>query len=175
MNELYHTFHYKDFEIRTIIKNNKLWFVLKDICLILEIKNSKDVSSRIYDREKNIIKLNTKGGIQKITIINESGLYSILFSGRKQEAHQFKQWIISDVLSSSIKTDTHKLFNLPQTLPEALRLYANEIEKNVILQIENKQQQVVIEEQKPKVDYYDVVTTSQISVDMNVVAKTLDM
>lgn len=176
MNELQKMFNYEGREVRTVIKNDEIWFVAKDVCSILCMDSTQ--VRRLDDDEKGLYELHTLGGNQKMTIIDESGLYSLVIGSQKPEAKLFKKWITSEVLPSIRKTGKYEVvpqFNLPQTLPEALRAYATEIEKNQVLEIENKQQQVIIEEQKPKADFYDTVTASEQSVDMNTASKVLNM
>ena len=67
-------FNYKNNEVRTTVKDGEIWWVLKDICKILGINNSKMVATRLDEDEKGVSLTDSLGGAQKTTIINESGL-----------------------------------------------------------------------------------------------------
>ena len=92
--------------IRVIIKDKNPWFVLSDICSNLDIKNARDAASHLDDDEKDIINLNTVGntdgipGNPNVNIINESGLYHLIFISRKKSAKKFRKWVTKDVLPS---------------------------------------------------------------------------
>jgi len=81
------------------------WFVLADVCRVLAIANPRDAASRLDDDEKNTVGITdgTPGNPNQI-IINESGLYSVIFTSRKPEAKAFKKWVTSEVLPSIRKT-----------------------------------------------------------------------
>ena len=67
-------FNYNSVEVRTIQKDGEPWFVLKDVCNVLHIGNSRDVVARLDQDEKGVGQIDTLGGKQEMTIINESGL-----------------------------------------------------------------------------------------------------
>ena len=92
-------------EITEITKNGEPWFIAKDICDILGIKNNRQALSLLEADEKNTVRLNDgiKGNPNK-TIINESGLYELIMNSRKPEAKKFRKWITSEVLPSIRKT-----------------------------------------------------------------------
>lgn len=71
--------------------NGDVWFCLKDVCSILEIKNHKDVVSRLNQKGVDISDTLTNGGKQKVTFINESNLYKVIFQSRKQQAERLNQ------------------------------------------------------------------------------------
>ncbi len=124
-------FEHKDFgKIRVIEKNGDIWFVAKEICDVLELGNSRQAVTRLDEEEKDVISNDTLGGKQEMAIINESGLYSLVLTSRKPEAKAFKKWVTSEVLPSIRKKGSYSVvgFQVPKTLPAALRLYALEIE-----------------------------------------------
>ena len=110
------TFDYNGNEVRTIIKNGSPWFVLKDVCDILEMdtKQIKKVADRLDDDEKGRNQITTRGGMQESWIINESGLYSVILRSDKPNAKPFRKWVTSEVLPSIRTTgqyiDTEKKF-----------------------------------------------------------------
>ena len=102
------TFSFNQVNVRTIIgENGEPWFVAADVCKVLEIRNSRDAISRLDDDEKDVVSTDTLGGKQEMTIINESGLYSLILTSRKPEAKTFKKWVTSEVLPSIRKTGSY--------------------------------------------------------------------
>lgn len=104
MNQLQQIFNYQDQEIRTILKDGQPWFVAKDLCEVLEIKNNRDALSRLDEDEKGVVLTDTLGGSQELAAVNEPGLYALILSSRKPEAKQFKRWIIHDVIPTIRQT-----------------------------------------------------------------------
>lgn len=99
MNELQKVFDYKNRNVRMVLIDEKPWFVAKDVCEILEIKNVSDTLAKVLDEdEKGIETIYTLGGQQEMSIVNEPGLYSLILRSRKPEAKDFKRWITHDVL-----------------------------------------------------------------------------
>ena len=98
MNEL-QNFNFSGQDVRIISINDEPWFVGKDVADILGYSNSrKALSDHVDDEDKGVTKSDTLGGNQNITIINESGLYSLILKSKKPEAKQFKRWVTSEVL-----------------------------------------------------------------------------
>jgi anti-repressor protein len=100
MNRLPQVFTYGEKQVRTIIENGEVLFVGKDVCDVLEIKNSRDALSRLDEDEKGVVLTDTPGGKQQMLCVNEAGLYALILSSRKPEAKQFKRWITHEVLPS---------------------------------------------------------------------------
>lgn len=78
--------------------NGSPWFVAADVCRALEIRNPRQAVSRLDDDEKGVGSSDTLGGRQQVTIINESGLYSLILRSRKESAKRFKKWVTAIVL-----------------------------------------------------------------------------
>ena len=92
-------------EIRTCQVNNQIMFVGKDVATALGYSNIRDALSKHVDSEdKGGAKCDTLGGAQKITLINESGLYSLILSSKLPQAKAFKRWVTSEVLPQIRKT-----------------------------------------------------------------------
>ena len=92
-------------EIRTCQVNNQIMFVGKDVATALGYSNVHDALSKHVDSEdKGVAKCDTLGGAQKITLINESGLYSLILSSKLPQAKAFKHWVTSEVLPQIRKT-----------------------------------------------------------------------
>lgn len=112
-------FNFGDYQVRTVIKEGEPWFVAKDVCSVLELTNNREAISRLDEDEKGIDSIQTNGGQQKLTIINESGLYSIILTSRKPEAKAFKKWVTSEVLPSIRKRGMFSLSDVSSLIEEA--------------------------------------------------------
>lgn len=101
------TFHLSEsagFTVRAVLRDGEPWFVAADVCAALTIGNSRDAVDRLDDDEKGVGSIDTLGGAQQVTIVNESGLYSLTLGSRKPEAKPFKKWVTSEVLPAIRKT-----------------------------------------------------------------------
>lgn len=151
--------------VRIFLQDNEPWFVAKDVCDCLDLSNSRKALSRLEDDEKGVTLSDTPGGKQEMATVNEYGLYSLVMSSRKPEAKEFKRWVTHEVLPSIRKYGSYNM-DIPRTLPDALKLYANEIEAH------NKTK-ALLEEQKPKVLFADAVNASHTSILVGDLAKLL--
>lgn len=106
MNNL-QIFVYSGEQLRTIQREDGLWWVLRDVCRVLNIQNAADIKKRLDDDEKGVGQIYTPGGTQEMTIINEPGLYAVILRSDKPEAKQFKRWVTHDVLPSIRKTGAY--------------------------------------------------------------------
>lgn len=122
-------FKNRDFgEVRTIEKNEEVWFILNDVCAILEIANTRDTKSRLDKGEVGTTDvIDSLGRTQKMTVINEYALYECVLLSRKPNAKQFKRWITREVIPQIRKTESYSL--IPKSYAETLRLYADEVER----------------------------------------------
>lgn len=98
------TFNPNNAPIRVQIIDNEPWFCGKDVCEVLSISNHNDALSRLDDDERRGSVLPTPSGSQSMTLVNESGLYHLIFQSRKPEAKSFRKWVTSEVLPSIRKT-----------------------------------------------------------------------
>lgn len=151
--------------VRIVMKGQEPWFVAKDVCECLAISKHRDAISRLDADERGSLKVDTLGGKQEMATVNEYGLYSLVLSSRKPEAKEFKRWITHDVIPQIRKTGQY-VADIPRTLPDALRAYANEVE-------EHNKAKALIEEQKPKVLFADSVAASHTSILVGDLAKLL--
>ncbi len=107
--------------VRVVLRNSDPWFVAKDVCGVLEIVNHKDAVSRLEDDERRGSVVPTPlGGRQEMTCVSESGLYSLIFTSRKEEAKRFRKWVTGEVLPSIRKTGGYG--TNPATAPAAFVL-----------------------------------------------------
>lgn len=135
MTENLVSLQYDGKQVRTVEKDGQVWWVLKDVCNVLEISNSRMVSERLDDDEKDVSIADTLGGKQELTVISESGLYNVILLSRKPEAKKFKRWVTHDVLPSIRKTGSYSIEQqLPRDYPSALRALADEAERRMLLE-----------------------------------------
>lgn len=160
-------------KFRTMVINDEPWFVGKDVAEALGYGMGKSlanaVANHVCDEDKGVTEMMTPGGRQKLTIINESGLYSLIFGSKLESAQKFKKWVTSEVLPSIRRTGSFSVqpkFNVPTTFAEALRLAADQQDKI-------EEQAKLLEDQKPKVEFFDTVADSKTAISMNDVAKVL--
>lgn len=118
MNEL-QIFNFNAAEVRTVIIDGAPWWVAKDICAVFGDTNYRRSIASLDDDEKGVSQIKTVGGMQKMTVVNESGLYSLLFAmqpkkargvsdeyivQREKELRTFRRWVTHEVLPSIRKT-----------------------------------------------------------------------
>lgn len=132
-------FNFNQKEVRTIVKKDgEIWFVLSDVCNVLEIGNVSMAASRLDAEE---ITLSTIEGSHRPTnLVNESGLYSLVLTSRKPEAKQFKKWVTSDVLPS-IRKNGGYISGQENDDPEIIMAKALQVANNVILRKTQELQQ----------------------------------
>lgn len=94
--------------VRVVIKDGEPWFVAKDVCKSLELKDVSMSIARLDDDEKGTSSICTPGGQQNMSVVNEPGLYNLILGSRKPEAKQFKRWITHEVLPSIRKTGRYE-------------------------------------------------------------------
>lgn len=153
-------------EIRAINKDGQPWFVGKDVAEKLGYAEPRSVVSKKIDIEdRGVAKIETPSGIQDMTIINESGLYSLVLSSKLPNAKEFKRWVTSEVLPSIRQTGGYIHINEnmsdEEIMSKALLISQKTIErKNEQLKAseeENLKLVGIIDNQKPKLDYLDEI------------------
>lgn len=110
-------FNFKQNEVRTLLINGDPFFVAKDVCEVLEINNTSQAVSKLETDEKLMYTLHISGQNRETWIVNESGLYELIFASRKPEAKLFKKWVKQEVLPSIRK---HGAYMTPQTIEKAI-------------------------------------------------------
>lgn len=90
--------------VRTKMINGELWFSGKDVCYSIGISKYRDFLVKLDDDERVSTNMDTLGGNQQITVVNESGLYHLIFLSRKPEAKAFRKWVTNEVLPSIRRT-----------------------------------------------------------------------
>ena len=174
-NEIVKVFESKDFgKIRTTKINDEPWFVGKDVASCLAYGNSrKALADHVDDEDKGVTKCDTLGGKQELTIINESGLYSLILSSKLPTAKQFKHWITHDVIPTIRKTGGY--VNNDETFIQTYLPFADDntklLFKNTLETI--RKQNELIENQKPMVEFANQITQSKDTIDIGQLAKVV--
>lgn len=151
-------------DVRTVTINGDPWFVGKDVAAALGFTNPRDaISTHVFDEDKGVESIDTLGGKQKMTVINESGLYALVFGSRLKSAQRFKHWVTSEVLPAIRKTGSYQA---PQG-KELLALAVLEAQKTI------EEQSKAIERMKPKVIFANAVKASDSSILIGDLAKIL--
>nr|WP_298051027.1 phage antirepressor KilAC domain-containing protein [uncultured Lachnoanaerobaculum sp.] len=131
--------------VRTLEINGEPWFVGKDVAEALGYSNPrKAIGDHVDDEDKGVTKCDTLGGSQDLTVINESGLYSLILSSKLPTAKAFKRWVTSEVLPAIRKHGlyaTEELIANPDLAIEAFKALKEEREARKALEAENKQMQ----------------------------------
>lgn len=160
-------------KVRTLNLNGEPWFVAADVCKALELGNPSMTVERLDDDEKGISTIDTLGGKQRMAIINEPGLYSLVITSRKPEAKAFKRWITHEVIPAIRKHGVYitdeklKLFAEHPELLDALMksLYA--------AHAENLRHRAERQTLLPKADYYDAFMDADGCTNLRATAKEL--
>ncbi|ARF66704.1 phage repressor protein/antirepressor Ant [Paenibacillus larvae subsp. pulvifaciens] len=162
-------FNFTGKDVRVIMKDGHPWWVAKDVCDVLGIKNNRDALSRMDEDEKGVVSIDTLGGAQQMQVLNESGLYSLILGSRKPEAKQFKRWVTHEVLPAIRKTGmyaTDELLDDPELLIQAATKLKEEREVR-------RQLEAQVKSDRPKVLFADSVTASPTSILVGELAKML--
>ena len=178
MNEL-QIFNYGDNEIRTIEKEDGIWWVLADVCKVLDVKNITDTANRLEDDERGRFNLGRQG---EAWIINESGLYNVILRSDKPEAVPFRRWVTHEVLPSIRK---HGAYMTPETLEKALcnpdtiiqiaTALKSEQEKSKALEAANSALAVQNQIMAPKAEYFDELVDRNLLTNFRETAKQLEV
>ncbi|HDJ7650147.1 phage antirepressor KilAC domain-containing protein [Staphylococcus aureus] len=180
------TFNFEELPVRTLEVDGEPYFIGKDVADILGYANGRDALSKHVDEDDKKVLTSRNTTLENLpnrglTAVNESGLYSLIFSSKLESAKRFKRWVTSDVLPAIRKYGIYATDNvIEQTLKDpdyiitVLTEYKKEKEQNLLLQQE-------IGELKPKADYVDEIlkstgtlATTQIAADYGISAQKLN-
>lgn len=130
-------------QLRTVTIDNEPWFVGKDMAEALGYAKARNaIASHVeQDDKKDAPIQGDLGGVQQMTIINESGLYALIFGSKLESAKRFKHWVTSEVLPSIRKHGVYavdELINNPEMAIKAFTALKEEREKNKVLIADNK-------------------------------------
>lgn len=150
--------------IRTVTINNEPWFVGKDVAEALGYAEPRSaVSKKVDNTDRGVAEMETPSGKQNMTIINESGVYALVFGSKLESAKRFKHWVTSEVLPALRKTGS---YGMPQG-KELLALAVIEAQKT----IEEKNKE--IDRMRPKEVFADAVASSKDSILIGELAKLI--
>lgn len=161
--------------VRTITIKGEPYFVGKDVAAILGYSNTrKAFADHVDEEDKGVTKCDTPGGVQALTVINESGLYSLILSSKMPNAKKFKRWVTSEILPTIRRHGLYAMDEVlanPDILINVLLELKAERERNANLQAVVAVQNQQMIEMQPKVSYYDVVLNCKDLVAISVIAK----
>lgn len=159
-------------EIRTLLINDEPYFVGKDIADTLGYKDTSDALKRHVDEEDKLTRGFTDSGQSRyMTIINESGLYSLILKSKLPSAKKFKRWVTSEVLPTIRKHGmyaTEDLLNNPDLLIQVATQLKEERTNRLIAEQR-------VNELQPKADYYDKILANKSLMTISVIAKNYGM
>lgn len=161
-------------DIRALSIDGEPWFVGKDVAQVLGYSNTKDALSRHVDPEdKGGSQITTPSGIQTMTVINESGLYSLVLSSKLPSAKAFKRWVTHEVIPTIRKTGGY--VNDTSAFVNAYFPELSDAQKSVIgtMLDESRRMGQQLKEQAPKVLFSDAVSASSTSILIGELAKLI--
>lgn len=170
-------------EIRTIMVNGEPWLVGKDVAQALGYKEpTKAAREKVDPEDRGVSKIDTPSGVQEMTIINESGLYSLVLSSKLPTAKKFKRWVTSEVLPSVRK---HGAYMTPETIekvlynPDFIIQLATDLKKerakSYAMMTEAALLNMELDAQQYKVDFFDALVDSGTLHSLRETAKLLEV
>ena len=164
-------------DVRALELNGAPWFVGKDVAEALGYGAGKSlanaVSKHVDEEDKGVTEMMTPGGVQKVIIINESGLYSLVLSSKLPSAKKFKHWVTSDVLPTIRRHGaymTEEALEKAITEPDFLIRLATQLKEEKAKRLEAEKQ---IEADRPKVTFANAVNVSKDGMLLGMLAKLL--
>lgn len=155
-------------EVRTVMKDGNPWFVAKDVCDILGIRNARDTLAKVLDDdEKGVDTIYTLGGKQVVNTVSESGLYTLITKSIKPEAKIFRGWVSHEVLPSIRK---HGAYLTPEKIKEIVN---NPELLESLTPALNQALAEKVERDAPKVQLADLIIDSDATISISVLAKIL--
>lgn len=169
-------FNFGNQEVSVVIsENNEPMFIAKDVCTVLDIKNTTQAMNQLDEEEKLTYVLDRSGQNRAVNVITESGLYSLVLRSNKPEAKLFKKWITSEVLPSIRK---HGMYANKHTIEEMLTSPDFAIKTLQALKEERAEKerlQKQVKAQEIKIDFIDRVLDVEEKIDIGQSAKILEL
>ena len=163
-------FNYENHEVRTTVKDGEIWWVLKDVCNILKIKNVSQLAERLEDDERSMFNIGRQGNTN---IINEPGLYKVILRSDKPEAKNFMNWVTHEVLPAIRRHGAYissgkleELMQSPDTWVKLIRTLQQERREKTMLKAK-------IKKDKAKVTFATAVEASKDGILIRELAKIL--
>lgn len=179
MNDI-QIFNHAEFgSVRTLTINGEPYFVGKDVAEILGYADpNKAVRVHVDEEDKGVDEMDTPGGKQKMTVINESGLYALILGSKLPAAKAFKRWVTADVLPSIRKHGLYavdEIIENPDLVIDSLIALREERRKRKEAELMVAMQNQQIAEMQPKVSYYDKILQNKGTVTITQIAKDYGM
>ena len=175
MNEV-EAFNFESNEVRTLTIDNKPWFVGKDVADALGYSASRNALSKHVDSDDKLThQISASGQKREMVLINESGVYSLIFGSKLDSAKRFKKWVTSEVLPAIRK---HGTYMTDQTIEDVLTNPDTIIRLATDLKNERKEKLMLaqqVTELKPKADYTDLILSNKTLVTITFIAKDYGM
>lgn len=171
-------FKYENNDVRTVEMNGEPWFVGNDVAAALGYGKGKSlanaVTNHVDSEDKGVTELMTPGGKQNVTIINESGLYSLILSSKLPTAKQFKRWVTSEVLPS-IRKNGGYIAGQEQMTPEELMAKALLVANKTLAERDARISELTVQNtiMLPKARYFDELISRNTLTNFRETAKEL--
>jgi prophage antirepressor-like protein len=167
-------FKYENNDVRTVEMNGEPWFVLKDVCVVLGLGTVSKVADRLDADEKGMNQIHTPGGMQDVTVINESGLYNVILRSDKPEAKPFRKWVTSEVLPS-IRKNGGYIAGQEQLTPSELMAKALLVANKTLAEREARISELKVQNaiMQPKAEYFDELVDRNLLTSFRETAKQL--
>lgn len=165
-------FNFEQNEVRTILVNDEPYFVGKDVAEILGYERADNaIRNHVDDEDKLTHQISASGQNRNMTIINESGLYSLILKSKLPSARKFKHWVTSDVLPTIRK---HGMYAKEELLdnPDLLIEVATKLKEERTLRLVAEQK---VAEMQPKVNYHDIILANKSVTPISFIAKNYGM
>ena len=155
MNQLVLNFTYSDIQVRTVTQDGVIWFMLRDVCDVLGIKNDTDVWNRLDEDEKAEVDFtypSSNGVVQrrKAHFVSEPGLYDTIIRSNSERAKPFRRWVTHEVLPSIRKQGYYSLMSDHELVRLVIEKYKNNPSFLVKLRKSNIDKQIKIDEANRK-------------------------
>jgi prophage antirepressor-like protein len=168
-------FKYENNDVRTVEMNGEPWFVLKDVCGVLGLSNHKVTAQRLdRDEVSQTYLTDSIGRKQETTVINESGLYSVILRSDKPKAKPFRKWVTSEVLPS-IRKNGGYIAGQEQLSPEELMAKALLVANKTLAEREARISELTVQNtiMQPKAEYFDELVDRNTLTNFRETAKEL--
>lgn len=168
-------FKYENNDVRTVEMNGEPWFVLKDVCGVLGLSNHKVTAQRLdRDEVSQTYLTDSIGRKQETTVINESGLYSVILRSDKPEAKPFRKWVTSEVLPS-IRKNGGYIAGQEQMTPEKLMAKALLVANKTLAERDARISELTVQNtiMQPKAEYFDELVDRNTLTNFRETAKEL--
>lgn len=167
-------FKYENNDVRTVEMNGEPWFVLKDVCVVLGLGTVSKVADRLDADEKGMNQIHTPGGMQDVTVINESGLYNVILRSDKPEAKPFRKWVTSEVLPS-IRKNGGYIAGQEQLTPSELMAKALLVANKTLAERDARISELTVQNaiMQPKAEYFDELVDRNLLTSFRETAKQL--